>query len=281
MLVNQPLHRTIESHPALVGKGVADRLGLSLPNFPYPPLDIVISEETRPMLSAMGVTIEGSPGLNNIITLDRNMVPVKLTIRINNKRDNRIIIENDSCLEGVIHFEGNGHLFVCGAGAGKTFAINAMIRQHSSAVVLGRGSTAGSRINLWVEGPETVLAIGDDCLFSWGIWVRCADSHGIIDIAQRKLINMPKDIEIGSHSWIGQDAIIMKGVTIGAGSIVAARAIVTKSCSPCSLVAGVPAKLLREGVSWTRQAEPNDEQIDSVIDHVQRIVAMTQEPDDG
>ena len=50
---------------------------------------------------------------------------------------------------------------------------------------------------------------------------------------------------IGDDVWIGQNAIIMTGVNIGSGSIIAAGSIVTKDVSECEIVGGNPARLIR------------------------------------
>ena len=55
-----------------------------------------------------------------------------------------------------------------------------------------------------------------------------------------------KPITIGDDVWIGCNSIILKGVKIGNGSIVAAGSVVTKSVPPFSLVAGNPAKIVKE-----------------------------------
>ena len=54
-----------------------------------------------------------------------------------------------------------------------------------------------------------------------------------------------KATEIKSNVWIGAKATILAGVTIGSGSIIAAGAVVTKSFNECSIVGGIPAKLIR------------------------------------
>jgi acetyltransferase-like isoleucine patch superfamily enzyme len=53
------------------------------------------------------------------------------------------------------------------------------------------------------------------------------------------------DIVIGNDVWIGEDSLIMSGVHIGDGAVVAARAVVTKNVEPYAIVGGVPAKLIR------------------------------------
>lgn len=53
------------------------------------------------------------------------------------------------------------------------------------------------------------------------------------------------DIVIGNDVWIGYEAVIMAGVTIGDGAVIASRAVVTKDVPPYSIVGGVPAKIIR------------------------------------
>ncbi|NBI66763.1 antibiotic acetyltransferase [Pseudoflavonifractor sp. 60] len=57
------------------------------------------------------------------------------------------------------------------------------------------------------------------------------------------------DIVVGSDVWIGYEAVILSGVTIGDGAIVGARAVVTKDVPPYTIVGGVPAKPIRKRFS--------------------------------
>lgn len=61
--------------------------------------------------------------------------------------------------------------------------------------------------------------------------------------------NVSKAIKVGNHVWIGRDALILKGVTIGDGAIVAARAVVTHNVPPNTIVAGNPAKIVKKILS--------------------------------
>ena len=57
------------------------------------------------------------------------------------------------------------------------------------------------------------------------------------------------DIVIGNDVWIGYEAVIMAGVTIGDGAIIGTRAVVTKDVPPYTIVGGVPARQIRKRFS--------------------------------
>ena len=57
------------------------------------------------------------------------------------------------------------------------------------------------------------------------------------------------DIVIGSDVWIGYEAVIFAGVTIGDGAIIGTRSVVTKDVPPYTIVGGVPAKPIRKRFS--------------------------------
>ncbi|HCE33821.1 MAG TPA: acetyltransferase [Clostridiales bacterium] len=73
----------------------------------------------------------------------------------------------------------------------------------------------------------------------WGL-----DSANIRDAWDNK-----GDIVVGNDVWIGFEAVILAGVTIGDGAVVGARAVVTKDVPPYTIVAGVPAKPVRKRFS--------------------------------
>lgn len=73
----------------------------------------------------------------------------------------------------------------------------------------------------------------------WGL-----DAKNITDAWDNK-----GDITVGNDVWIGYEAVILSGVTIGDGAIIGARAVVTKDVPPYTIVGGVPAKLIRRRFS--------------------------------
>ena len=62
---------------------------------------------------------------------------------------------------------------------------------------------------------------------------------------EKRYIIYPAPIKIGNKVWIGSNAIILKGVTIGDGAVVAAGALVNKDVPPLAVVGGVPAKIIK------------------------------------
>lgn len=90
------------------------------------------------------------------------------------------------------------------------------------------------------------IKIGNDVAIARDVIIRDTDAHEIVGNDKEKTL----PVTIGNHVWIGTRAIIMKGVTIGDGAVIAAGAIVTKDVPANAIVAGVPAKVIRENIEW-------------------------------
>jgi acetyltransferase-like isoleucine patch superfamily enzyme len=106
-------------------------------------------------------------------------------------------------------------------------------------------------------GPEAIFSasesgilIGNKVMFGPRVMVMGGD-HNISEVGEYmfdvKIKRASNDLPICVEDdvWVGAGAIILKGVTIGHGSVVAAGSVVTKSVAPYSIVGGNPAKLLR------------------------------------
>lgn len=93
------------------------------------------------------------------------------------------------------------------------------------------------------------ISIGDNCAIAGDVLIQDTDFHPILDEnGNPKPISKP--IVIGDKVWICAKATILKGVTIGDGAIIAAGAVVTKDVPAHCVVAGNPAKVVRENVIW-------------------------------
>jgi acetyltransferase-like isoleucine patch superfamily enzyme len=90
------------------------------------------------------------------------------------------------------------------------------------------------------------ITIGEGCVIARDVVIRDYDAH-TIDLPNYEIA---KPIEIGKHVWIGNRAMILKGVKIGDGAVVAAGALVTKNVPGNCIVGGVPAKVIKENINW-------------------------------
>jgi acetyltransferase-like isoleucine patch superfamily enzyme len=138
--------------------------------------------------------------------------------------------------------------------------------------VVGDDCTIGTR-NTWVVGfpasrdPELIIgdrvsinyqtsisvatrvAIGNDTMIAGNVQIYDNISHPLSPARRRRHepfnLDEAAPVIIGENVWIGNAAFVMRGVTIGDNSVVAAGSIVTKSVPPNTLVAGNPARAIR------------------------------------
>ncbi len=86
------------------------------------------------------------------------------------------------------------------------------------------------------------INIGDNCMLASGVYVTDSDWH---DIYNRIALGKTEPIEIAANVWIGDSAIVCKGVSIGENSIIGAGAVVVNSIPPNCVAAGNPAKIVK------------------------------------
>jgi len=174
-------------------------------------------------------------GRNTIIQLDKNA-----SIQFNGRLKTGIRQVKKSNLQTRILLEHDSKLIIDG-----DFSIYAgsFIRLLPHSTLILKGGFINENVQITVGDTveiEEGATIGRDVV------IRSYDGH-TIDLPD---YNISEPIKIGRHVWIGQGATILKGVTIGDGAIIAARALVTKDVPPQCIVGGVPAKVIRENVNW-------------------------------
>ena len=163
--------------------------------------------------------------------------------------------------------------------------LNLQVRKPAKDLYLKIGENSNIQGNFVVESEKGLISIGDrtfigggtfictkeieignDVMFSWGCTVVDNNSHSakwserkndVLDWkrgldenkigAYKDWSNVKEDkVTIKDKAWIGFNSIILKGVTIGEGSIVGAGSVVTKDVPDWTIVGGNPAKVIRE-----------------------------------
>jgi acetyltransferase-like isoleucine patch superfamily enzyme/coenzyme F420-reducing hydrogenase beta subunit len=90
------------------------------------------------------------------------------------------------------------------------------------------------------------IKIGKNCHIAKDVIIRDLDGHYLEEPEYRT----SRPVYIGDDVWLGYRSMILKGVTIGEGSIIAAGSVVTKDIPPHCIAAGNPAKIIRQNVKW-------------------------------
>jgi chloramphenicol O-acetyltransferase type B len=149
---------------------------------------------------------------------------------------------------------------------------------------IGRWSYGDLTVHSWGEGAK--LSLGAFCSIAPGVQVLLGGEHRpdwvttfpftALWPGAANLPGHPRtkgDVTIGNDVWIGTEALILSGVSIGDGAVVAARSVVAVDIEPYSIVAGVPARLIRKrfddatiarllAIAWW---EWSDEAIDELL----------------
>lgn len=116
---------------------------------------------------------------------------------------------------------------------------------YTGRIVIGENTFANRDLNLTAAFD---MIIGEKVVFGPNVFVTDFD-HGYEDLKNSRLeteLISKGPVAIGNRCWIGANTFIGSGVTLGEGCVVAANSVVTKSFPPFSVIAGVPAKIIKK-----------------------------------
>ena len=156
---------------------------------------------------------------------------------------------------GTLNAYDNGTVII---GNNARFADGNFVSSCYDAVIsFGRDFTmeAGNTI---IALPFTQIKFGEDCMMSRGVTVQSNDGHSIFDVNTGENINSTEEISktrrvvIGDHVWIGERAIILYNTVIGSGSVIGAGSFVKGRFPNNTTIAGVPAKIIKRDIAWSR-----------------------------
>lgn len=143
------------------------------------------------------------------------------------------------CEKGVRIMKRNGEITV-----GDRVLLHRYVKlsAYGGKIEIGSNTYVGDRTE--IHSGQNVK-IGNFVNIAWDCNILDRDYHAFE--SETEII---KPVVIEDHVWIGARSIILKGVTIGEGAVVAAGSVVTRDVPPKCLVAGNPAKVIKENVTW-------------------------------
>lgn len=166
-------------------------------------------------------------------------------------------VEVDSQLSLVI-FGNNNNIKIGNVIGLKKSHIRLGVRESTLAnncnIQIGNNFSSESDFRILMYNHSSNLTIGDDCMISNTVTIRLGERpHLIFDKETGEYLDLEGNVNIGNKVWVGEGCYITKKVSISDGSIVGANSVVTRKFDKNNVViAGNPAKVVKESVKWER-----------------------------
>lgn len=97
------------------------------------------------------------------------------------------------------------------------------------------------------------LQVGENCLVATDVIIRTHDGHYIFDKTTKERINRPRNVIVGKHVWLAKGVVLLAGAQIGDGCVVGANSVTSGTFPEDVVIAGSPAKVIRENICWSRE----------------------------
>lgn len=178
----------------------------------------------------------------------KNIIPYKGTKFILHKSAN-INVENQLVL-GDNSFISNGRTTLLRMDEGATLNVKGYFSAfYGCDIICFKDSTLNIGSGFFNSDVKIrctkEINIGENVFISHDVTIMDSDAHQIKNGNERT-----KAVTIGDNVWIGSKALILKGVNIGSGAVVGAGSVVTKDVPANSVVAGNPARVIKENIKW-------------------------------
>ncbi|WP_052043224.1 hypothetical protein, partial [Campylobacter sp. MIT 97-5078] len=162
-------------------------------------------------------------------------------------RDNILFFAAESANVNATFYGDNTLLFISGNGG---WLYGSFVLNSHGLCYIGKNSTSNGVDFRVHEGKNIIL--GDDVMYSWGIWLSTCDYHLIFNSKTYARNNFSKSIYIGDHVWCGQESAILKGCVVASGSILGAKSVNSGKKFSNSIYAGNPSQFIKNEIFWSR-----------------------------
>ncbi len=167
-----------------------------------------------------------------------------------------IVLSSNTLLAGTkINIRGQRSLVFIGQKC-RLKGVTIQVNGDDCIVVIGAGTSWESGAALCSDGKA--ILIGDDCMFSSQVVLRTSDGHSIWTAGGTRQINSAENVIVEPHVWLGNSSRVSKGAIIGRGTIVGQLSLATGILKPYCIYGGIPARLIKENIEWSRTMNYND-----------------------
>lgn len=132
-------------------------------------------------------------------------------------------------------------------------------------VKVGRRISIGHGLQLIVT-HGTGFCCGDDSVLSYNVDIRGNQGHTIMDLKRHQVQKEKKDVILGQHVWVGFDVAMLPGTRLKRNCIVGAKSLTNKTYSANCVIAGSPAREVKEKINWDHSAFTSWEEFEHYVD---------------
>jgi acetyltransferase-like isoleucine patch superfamily enzyme len=202
------------------------------------------------LVSGLGVTFDDTCKLTIAEEMEPEQLPIKLCVPKPRRQFTGVHLT-------VLSTKGQYNLLIgddyCRVFVGSGTTVRGGIQLHHRATVFIGDRTVIGQSRLLVSDAD--LVIGEDCHLVEEVLLQCNDTHPLTDLRTGEPLNGGRRrMYLGRHVLLNRRALLLPGVRLGDGAIVAAGAVVASDVPPNTMVGGSPAVVLREQVGWSRES---------------------------
>lgn len=193
-------------------------------------------------------------GKNNHIKREHFVSLKNVRIKICGNNNTLVIGKNSTLHNCLITISGNNSKITIGS---KTEIINSNIMCEGTELSIRIGSDVSitGPCKIYSAESNNSIEISDGCLVGFNTVIMSSDAHPIYDCDSSNRINLPKSILFEERVWICSNCTILKGVTIGHDTVVAANSFITSKSIPNNVICTTNGKELKKSIRWNKYFE--------------------------
>lgn len=186
-------------------------------------------------------------GNGNLIDCSSELQP-NITVNFQGTGNTLRLLPGCKAKSVYVYFPNDNGYVEIGSGGSLTATL---VCAYNSIIRIADDVTTTNKVTI-IAGEQTSITIGRDTMIARDVFIRSDDAHAIYDVESGKRVNKARDIIVGEHVWLGNEAVVLGGSEIGNGSVAGWRSVIKGVIPNNCIVAGVPAVVRRRNIAWER-----------------------------